>query len=312
MHFLQFIDAPLRVTVLLGNGLIGSAIVECMKRNGCKSVEKYPTDWSGMQLANEHYKQSLSWLVNQCERVKTNHGPEIKIDFIWSAGRVGFSAKESEIEPELTSFTAILDLVKNVNRLIGPERMRFFHISSAGGLYEGQKCISQDSKPRPMRPYGHLKLEQEKLLTGLDIPIETAIYRPSSVYGPVKRGQRLGLIPSMIRNGLQHRVTYIYARDSTLRDFIWSCDLAHHISSQILSESVACGIHVLHSGTPVSVGQVRHLVESSLQKRIYIQYDGSYDNSLDITFAGDGLFCFGNTTSMLVAMKRTIADMMQL
>ena len=40
----------------------------------------------------------------------------------------------------------------------------FFLVSSAGGLFEGQRNVGDRSQPSPMRPYGFLKLRQEKLL----------------------------------------------------------------------------------------------------------------------------------------------------
>ena len=44
----------------------------------------------------------------------------------------------------------------------------FFLMSSIGGLFEGQALINSESNPKPLRPYGKLKLSQEGYLQSKD------------------------------------------------------------------------------------------------------------------------------------------------
>jgi UDP-glucose 4-epimerase len=317
VYFLYGSENPRTIIVLFGKGLIGSALVECLQLRGMHVVSTHPTDWDNLRPGTEHYSDHrgkitdlASGLVRKAGQIQSFESPQdLLINFVWSAGRGGFSATEEELEPELFSFQAVLELVKDSVRGIDSVRTRFFHFSSAGGLYEGQKCVSEKTRPNPLRPYGELKLRQELLLSTVDFHMEKTIYRPSSVYGPVRMGQRLGLIPNMIRNGIQHRVTSIYARDSTLRDFVWVYDLAGVVSSQMLNFGVVGGTHILHTGAPVSVGQVRLSVEKLLGRRVYVRYSDEYDNSSDITFMENALCRFTNKTPMSSAMKMICMDL---
>ena len=317
MYFLHGSENPRTIDVLFGKGLIGSALVECFQLCGMQVVSTHPTDWDSLRPGTEHYSDHRGKIIDFASGLMRTAGQaqsfessrDLLINFVWSAGRGGFSATEKELEPELYSFQAVLELVKESVRGIDSARTRFFHFSSAGGLYEGQKCVSDKTQPNPLRPYGELKLRQELLLSSVDFALETTIYRPSSVYGPVRMGQRLGLIPNMIRNGIQHRVTSIYARDSTLRDFVWVYDLAGVVSSQMLNWEFGGGTYILHTGAPASVGQVRLSVEKLLGRRIYVRYSDEYDNSSDITFMENALCRYTHKTPISSAMKMICMDL---
>ena len=104
---------------------------------------------------------------------------------IWSAGDASFHSSDREVAEEQTIFTESVGVVQNLRELVKPTRFGFHFISSAGGLFEGQRAVDFNSAPAPLRPYGRLKLAQEEALSSSFDSGELACYRPSSVYGPM-------------------------------------------------------------------------------------------------------------------------------
>ena len=61
------------------------------------------------------------------------------------------------------------------------------------------------------------------------------VYRVSSVYGIIDTRYRMGLIPTLLRDGLRRQVSTIAGSPSTLRDFVWLEDVGRYIALDILS-----------------------------------------------------------------------------
>src|ERR1041385_672024 len=86
-----------------------------------------------------------------------------------------------------------------------PDAHHAFHLlSSAGGLYNGQRNVGRDSVPFATNPYGRAKLEQERQLHLALAHTQRMIYRPASVYGFAGPGTRLGLVAALIHNSIRH------------------------------------------------------------------------------------------------------------
>ncbi len=269
------------VIALFGVGLLGSAIRDVVIRRQYGS-ELLPLSWDDLPLQ----RRQLRTIERRLD--SATHGvAALGVDFVWAAGRAGFGSTESEAPPELESFRAVLKLAESL-ALDRPAASPSFHLlSSVGGLFEGQRYVDRGSTPRPLRPYARLKLQQEDLLTACEVPLCRRIYRLTSVFGPAPAGHRRGLISTLIHNGQRHKVTRIVGRLSTLRDFVWTEDVANYLAENLLDQSrvEVARIHTLAAGKPSSIREILNIVEGMLRRRLYVQFDLGLSNSMDITIS---------------------------
>lgn len=220
----------------------------------------------------------------------------IQISFVWCAGRAGFSASVNDIEKEEKDFLLFLEMLSQFYDEL-PEfvKIDLHFMSSAGGLFEGQSAVSEHSIPRPLRPYGQLKWKQElkiKEFMSLRPDCACTIYRPSSIYGRITQGQRIGLITNMLQNGIMKKVTPITGDLFTLRDYIHSIDVAKIISTGLLNlqmknrhEENRCRVVFCLSQKPTTIYEIKSIIEFYLKHKIYIQLYFQPGNSRDITFS---------------------------
>ncbi len=117
--------------------------------------------------------------------------------------------------------------------------------------------------------------------------IDKAIYRPTSVYGYLRKQHRIGLISAFILKGIRQQVVNITGQMDTLRDFIWVEDIANFLANALLTD-VAEPIptpYVLGSGKPSSISEIKRYVELALERKIYVNYSLDLTNSEDIIFS---------------------------
>jgi len=276
------------VVAIVGTGLIGAATVEALSRRASFQLSELPLDWNEPVLQGRQLAAIEEAIAAEAAAAAAG-GRRPVLDVLWSAGLAGFAASPEQTSRELASFCAVL---ASAVRLAGDPNLagaRFHLVSSAGGLFEGQRQVDGRSTPAPRRPYGDLKLEQERLLTasGLD----GRVYRLSSVYGSARPGQRIGLIWMLLVNGIRHRVTAINGRMDTLRDFVLVDDVADFLAGAILDHDarpIGSPVLLAH-GRPSSIWEVQKLVESVVAHRVYVSYSLAPENSEDTTFATTGL-----------------------
>jgi nucleoside-diphosphate-sugar epimerase len=277
-------NRPPCTIAVFGAGLLGSAIVNAVTSTALLQSERISLSWTDAAL-QERQLQELEARISAGLREPVKGVPALKV--LWSAGRAGFAATEAETAVELESFRAVLGMTERLARRLSGVRMGFYLLSSAGGLFEGQRHVDQTSKPEPRRPYGFLKQRQEELLAVSGAPITKRVYRPTSVYGYLRPNQRIGLISTLILNGLRHQVSNITAWMSTLRDFVFVEDIARFIS-RILLEDDAEGEEstaVLAHAKPFSIFEIEKMVENVLGRKIYVSYSLEPSNREDITFS---------------------------
>lgn len=272
---------PLTVAVF-GAGLLGSSIVNAVLSTAPLRAEKIPLSWTDAALQG----QQLQALEARIAAALKEDGRTL-LKVLWSAGRAGFAATEAETAVELESFRAVLGMTERLAQRFPGARTALYLLSSAGGLFEGQRHVDQTSRPEPRRPYGLLKQRQEQLLLASGAPITKRIYRPTSVYGYLRPNQRIGLISTLILNGLRHQVSTITAWMSTLRDFVFVEDIARFIS-RLLLEDAAEGEEstaTLAHAKPFSIFEIEKMVENVLGRKIYVSYSLEPSNREDITFS---------------------------
>ena len=109
------------------------------------------------------------------------------------------------------------------------------------------------------------------------------ISRPTSVYGPIRSGRRMGLISAVVKNLLLHRVTHVTGFADTLRDYVYSLDIGEHVVQRVLAP-IPSGqqIELLASGKPTALREIIQTVSSIALKPPYVRYRGG-DNVVDIT-----------------------------
>ena len=178
-------------------------IINCLREAGLTACEHLPYSWD----SGDHQQQFSAILGRIKDLIQKKSSAEkanTHLTIIWSAGRAGFAASEADAQQEIDSFQKVIALSELLVNEHPSTTSSFHMLSSAGGLFEGQTNVGRTSTPRPLRPYGVIKLEQELLLNKWVTPATKFCYRPSSVYGLPHQGQRMGLIPTLLQNGIRN------------------------------------------------------------------------------------------------------------
>lgn len=274
-------SGPRHLVLLFGAGLIGSAILRCLRSAVPMSADRLPVRWAH----SEGFSSDLA-AAEEMVRKRRDAGTSPLLTVVWSAGRASFGAGAEETAAELARFSDVLSFARRIGSGPREDGVHFVLISSAGGLYEGQRIVTEASRPEPRRAYGRLKLEQQRLLLENASALRSTILLPSSVYGFARGGQRAGLVSTLILNGLRQRVTTISGTMSTLRDFVWAGDVGRFAANQILHPAgVAGSPRLLASARPASIFEIQNMAQETLGRRIFLAFSPRATNRDDITFA---------------------------
>jgi dTDP-D-glucose 4,6-dehydratase len=264
--------------IIFGLGLIGKSIhrtILLKKNYQLDSCEKI--DWNSSDGAKSSLDKVLDLLVEK---------NIFQISIIWSAGKAGFHANEIETESELNSFQTCIKLLGKYHTNYDIQ-YNFILISSAGGLYENCINVTKHTDISPSRAYGYLKLNQEKILQNSKFIKHRQIFRLSSIFGNINENSRLGLIPTMILNGLKQQNVQLTGNLSTLRDYLFADNASEYIYKKInypeqLPEEK---IYILASGKPTSIFELKIMIEKLLKRKIYLNFTLNQSNFKDITFS---------------------------
>ena len=183
---------------------------------------------------------------------------------VWCAGAGVVATGEDALAAEGRVFAAALD---RVAAGVGTEEEGvLFLASSAGGLYAGssEPPFTEDSEPRPLVPYGRVKLAMEDHLrtvvaaTGM----RAVVGRLANVYGPGQRlGKPQGLLSQLCLADATGSPLPVFVSMDTIRDYVHVGDAAKMVRRCVeLVRDEPRGttvVKVIASGTPVTVG---HLV----------------------------------------------------
>lgn len=280
---------PPRLVSVVGAGLIGSAVVERLESSGRWRRELLPLDWEDGRLQERQLAALAERVADRLAAAAAGarDAAPPRLAVLWSAGRSGFGATAAEAERELASFRRVLETTLRLAEEHPGSRVSFGMISSAGGLFEGQRVVTARSVPAPRRPYGELKLAQEEMLAGLAGGLAWRVYRLTSIYGATGTSPRRGLIPTLILNGIRQRVTAITGSFSTLRDYVWVGDVATYVAADLTGAPAGTSRCVLASAKPSSIFEIRRLIERVVGRPLYLTLSGDATNRADITFAHD-------------------------
>ena len=283
--------------LIFGAGLIGSRIGTALARRGwagASTSAESPTPW--------HDDKALVRHLAEVERRVLDPAAS-RTDIVWSAGRAGFAADETQTRGEEQNFLRLLDLVSRL--LQRTEAELVFHlISSAGGLFEGQRHVDAESRPQPKRPYGVLKLRLEEHLSSFRAarPMARHVYRLASVYGPAPHGGRRGLVPTLLHNAREGRATPIVGQLTTLRDYVFTEDVARRLADACTGPVGRDRCEILASGKPTTIHEIVHHVRRVVHRVPALVFAARRDNSTDITFAPSALPADWSTTDLETAI----------
>ena len=268
--------------LLFGIGFIGRHIFLALSSTGQFDCREFPFDWRDSDRQHLELTQIRNYLA---ARLNVAQSSMCRVDIIWAAGKAGFGERESQFLSESLTIRNLLDFTKELDCSISIQRAWFHHFSSAGGLFEGQRLVSNFTTPDPLRDYGRIKLGQETNVSDM-LPkvFKTAIYRPSSVYGLAISKNRIGLISALIRSALTGVEAEIYGSLNTLRDFVLVTDIANFVRSKVLYQPPENSTFTLCSGKPASVIEVIGLIQQVANHKLNMRYRILTDNALDNSY----------------------------
>jgi nucleoside-diphosphate-sugar epimerase len=273
------------VALVFGSGLIGGPTVRSLQRAaGTASVRRMDWTWSRHGTGEAATVETAAR-----EALAAREGARLTI--VWAAGRSGFEANAAAMDDELASLRAVLATARRIGADLPPEQRGFVHVSSAGGLFEGQVACGRAAESAPLRPYGEGKLAQERLVRADESLGRRHIVRPSSVYG-YARGARKGLIASLIAAALRSRPATIMGALTTQRDYVYAPDIGRFIAARVLElDPVDAPVEtsLLASGRPTAIFEIIRLIESRFDAPLLLQIDPRPENARDNTFLLSGL-----------------------
>lgn len=296
-------DRPSRHIVLMfGLGLIGSAILAAVMSRVAARRRDLPFAW---HADGDLVGQSGAILSSVRELAGARRGEGSRINIVWSAGRAGFRSSTADLTSEHHAFGEVLNLGRRLHDIAGSSSFHF--LSSAGGLFEGQRNIDAMSLPAPLRPYGFAKLEQEERLRALQESMAILIYRPSSVYGYAGARARKGLVTALVQNAIRNETTRIFGGSDTIRDYVFADDVGSFIADQVISPRPDVKTCLLASGKPTSMMELTVIVQNTLQRQLYFQYEAEQSNALNISVRPSSLPKGWRATPLAIGVYRTAA-----
>ncbi|MEN9855202.1 MAG: hypothetical protein RLZZ157_328 [Pseudomonadota bacterium] len=268
-------------TAVFGSGLVGGAIIRALHwQDDCVSTH-FPLHWTDPRARQADLARIGAALRDL--------PPATALDIVWAAGRTGFACTEDEVSDERAAFTDLMNWAQYLSQSPHVRLLNLHVVSSAGGLFEGQRFVGADSLPRPLRPYGVLKLEQEDIARKACEAVPVHIYRPSSVYGLGGANGRSGLVNTLIMNAKTHTSSRIFGGLDTIRDYVLAADIGRFIAAQIGVTHSHAKTHLLASGKPAALGEVLSIIYRVVGRPLLIKLDPVPSNANHITFRTSAL-----------------------
>lgn len=261
--------------LIFGLGLVGKAISnELGKSLELKAARKL--NWTSLTDC----QKTISEILDTFFKDHIN-----KLTIIWSAGKAGFSATEDQITHDLEFYRLLHDFMgPEVKERFSDCKIDYRLISSAGGLFEGQTAINQESVVEVQRPYGRLKLEQERYIASAEWVDFYSNIRLSSVYTISNTSGRLGLIPTIMKQAIQQKEITVFGAETTLRDYVLDLDIARYVSDHIDAENLPKEVFLI-DGKPSTIQEIKIMIERIIGRKIYLKYKLEKTNSSHISYS---------------------------
>lgn len=270
---------------LFGLGTVGRAIQDAIEPDLTMVPSVLPFDWSNASMRTGQSEA----IAAEFQRRASQRGGAGRVDLIWAAGRAGMMTTSAETPSELAAFKDFIGIGDILLARFTDLTLTYHVVSSAGALFEGQRWVGRDTQPQPRLPYGILKFDQERLLTGVTPRAGAIAYRPSSVYGYSGPGTRLGLIPVLIKNTYDGKMSFIFARADSIRDYVLAADVGKFIATQLDCPPQTRASYVLASGRPAAIFEIARRIEHILRRKSYLRFATQHANASDNSYLPSAL-----------------------
>ncbi len=233
-------DRP--TVIVVGEGLIGAAVSARLRRRRWGSETFQPTDWSDPRSVGS----GIASVVEPLEA-------DAPLEIVWSAGTTGMDDSGAGLADALDDFAAqtgsALDAAEG-------RPVRLHHLSSAGALGppSGRSRFAVGDTPYAARKSG-----EEDIVSRTGVG---RIHRVSSVFGTPERARRSGVIGLMVDNALKARETQLFARTTTMRNYLHASDVAEALVRSFTTPGLDPILLAANRSHPMSevVAQVSHVV----------------------------------------------------
>jgi len=201
-------------TIIVGEGMIGSAVSSRMRRRPHDVEWSRPTNWSAPASVGADLSSALA------------DGPSpLGLAIVWAAGRADMKSELDE-QAAVDSFRHAVSGVLAASTAVAPTRIHL--ISSAGALgspFGSNRFELVDS------PYRRMKLNEETTLQELHDDVR--IHRVSSVYAAPRASARAGVVGLLVANALRAVETPLFARTVTMRNYLHADDVAEALARAV-------------------------------------------------------------------------------
>jgi len=271
-----------KAVMVIGSGLIGAPIMHLLENENYNLAYRTKFQWG----SHPQQESQINVFSSDTSELRIS-----QMTIIWAAGATGFGSSSNETSAEFEDFKSILERLRSHYQQLGVS-LRIILISSAGGLFEGQRLVRQNTTPHPLRPYGTLKFDQEQFVATLNGVDHYLFLRLTSAFGKISPCYRMGLIPTLLYNGLRNQVSYIAGRQDTIRDYVYVDNVASAAVRCIdcLPEMEMRSVN-LASFKPSSLLEIQQCVETTIQRKLYINYTDD-SNSASISFSDQTKFSY--------------------
>ncbi len=251
--------------VVGSGGMLGGALVARAQTQSADVFDADRVPWADPAAAQ-------AVLTADYDRFRRAAGQERWV-LLWAAGASVVASGTDGTDAELAALRTLLAALA-ADPPDGSGAV--FVTSSAGGVFAGSDYppFTHDTPPRPISPYGLLKLDQESAardLLGGRIPL--VLGRFSNLYGPghnTEKGQ--GLIPMLCLACVRRVPLNLYVPMDTVRDYLYVDDaaaLAWRAATKVIGEDPAAAhVEIIASGRPATVAEIVATVQTVAHRRV--------------------------------------------
>ncbi len=188
----------------------------------------------------------------------TNLFSEYKFDFVIHAAGTTKANTAQEYDLINNTYTHNLALAAEKNKGLVKRFVFISSLAAIGPLNNPTEKINEATGPNPVTAYGKSKLNAEKNLENIDIPV--TILRPTAIYGP--REKDIFILTQYVNKGFE---PYI-GKDAQKLSFVYSKDVAA-LAVKILSLDKANGAYNITDGNEYSRYDYADIVKNILGKK---------------------------------------------
>jgi len=215
----------MRVVITGGAGFIGGSLVHALVGAGADVT--IIDDLSTGSIANVHPTASFRRLDVRdpaASEVIVGARPDLVVHL---AAQVSVSASQDDPDHDWQVNVGGTESVAHAAAEAGARRVLF---ASSAAVYgePAELPLTEESPTRPVVPYGHSKLEAERVLASILRPagVDFAALRFANVYGPRQRADGEGGVVAEFASRMAAGVTpVVFGSGTQTRDFIYVADV---------------------------------------------------------------------------------------